>query len=399
MGGARRARARARPRRTPRARVLAADDPLAALRRSRRAWRARAAARASSRSPARPARPRRRTSSPRCSRRRARDGRQPRATSTPRSALPLDDPRGAAPAREALVLELAMRGAGQIAELTAISEPDVGVIVNVGPAHLELLGSLEAIAAAKAELIAGLRAGATRRDPGRRAAARAAPARRPAHVRFGAGGDVPLLGAAAPTGASRSPRSGERDRAASPASAQAHQLAQPARRGRRRRALGVAIRRARSRSRSRRCAASALALPGGVTVDQRLLQRQPDVDARRPRRPRRDAPAARASPCSATCSSSAPTTRRFHRELGAHAAARGVDAARHRRAARGGSRRAFAGEPRALADAPPRRRAARALLRAGRHGAREGLARRRARARRRGAARGDGPLPRRRGAG
>jgi UDP-N-acetylmuramoyl-tripeptide--D-alanyl-D-alanine ligase len=66
-------------------------------------------------------------------------------------------PRGT----EALVLELAMRGAGQIAELTAIAEPDVGVIVNVGPVHLELLGSLEAIAAAKAELIAGLAPGKT----------------------------------------------------------------------------------------------------------------------------------------------------------------------------------------------------------------------------------------------
>ncbi len=68
----------------------------------------------------------------------------------------------AAPAdTEVLVLEMAMRGAGQIAELTAIADPDVGVIVNVGPVHLELLGSLEAIAAAKAELIAGLAAGST----------------------------------------------------------------------------------------------------------------------------------------------------------------------------------------------------------------------------------------------
>ncbi len=68
----------------------------------------------------------------------------------------------AAPAdTEALVLEMAMRGPGQIAELTAIAEPEVGVIVNVGPVHLELLGSLEAIAAAKAELIAGLQPGAT----------------------------------------------------------------------------------------------------------------------------------------------------------------------------------------------------------------------------------------------
>ncbi|MEA2194600.1 MAG: UDP-N-acetylmuramoyl-tripeptide--D-alanyl-D-alanine ligase [Solirubrobacteraceae bacterium] len=68
----------------------------------------------------------------------------------------------AAPAgTEVLVLEMAMRGPGQIAELAAIAEPDVGVIVNIGPVHLELLGSLEAIAAAKAELLADLRPGAT----------------------------------------------------------------------------------------------------------------------------------------------------------------------------------------------------------------------------------------------
>ena len=62
---------------------------------------------------------------------------------------------------EVLVLEMAMRGRGQIAELTEIARPEVGVIVNVGAAHLELLGSLEAIAAAKAELIAGLAPGST----------------------------------------------------------------------------------------------------------------------------------------------------------------------------------------------------------------------------------------------
>ena len=62
---------------------------------------------------------------------------------------------------EVLVVEMAMRGAAQIAELTAIARPDVGVIVNIGPVHLELLGSLEAIAAAKAELISGMAPGAT----------------------------------------------------------------------------------------------------------------------------------------------------------------------------------------------------------------------------------------------
>jgi UDP-N-acetylmuramoyl-tripeptide--D-alanyl-D-alanine ligase len=68
---------------------------------------------------------------------------------------------GAPAGTEVLVLEMAMRGAGQIAELAAVAEPDVGVIVSIGPVHLELLGSIESIAASKAELIAGLAPGAT----------------------------------------------------------------------------------------------------------------------------------------------------------------------------------------------------------------------------------------------
>src|SRR3954471_5425853 len=54
---------------------------------------------------------------------------------------------GAPSGTEVLVLEMAMRGAGQIAELARIAEPDVGVIVNIGPVHLELLGTIEAISA------------------------------------------------------------------------------------------------------------------------------------------------------------------------------------------------------------------------------------------------------------
>jgi UDP-N-acetylmuramoyl-tripeptide--D-alanyl-D-alanine ligase len=100
----------------------------------------------------------------------------------------------AAPAgTEALVLELAMRGAGEIAELTAIAEPDVGVIVNVGPVHLELLGSLEAIAATKAELLRDMRPGGTAVVP---VAEPLLEAHRPAHlelVTFGPGGDVSLV--------------------------------------------------------------------------------------------------------------------------------------------------------------------------------------------------------------
>ena len=62
---------------------------------------------------------------------------------------------------EVLVLELAMRGAGQIAELTSICEPDVGVVTNIGPVHLEQLGTIENIGRAKGELLRGMRDGAT----------------------------------------------------------------------------------------------------------------------------------------------------------------------------------------------------------------------------------------------
>jgi UDP-N-acetylmuramoyl-tripeptide--D-alanyl-D-alanine ligase len=62
---------------------------------------------------------------------------------------------------EVLVLEAAMRGFGQIAELAAICEPDVAVITNIGPVHLEQMGSLEGVAKAKAELLEGLYEGAT----------------------------------------------------------------------------------------------------------------------------------------------------------------------------------------------------------------------------------------------
>ncbi|MDH7601993.1 MAG: UDP-N-acetylmuramoyl-tripeptide--D-alanyl-D-alanine ligase [Armatimonadota bacterium] len=54
------------------------------------------------------------------------------------------------------VLEMAMRGPGQIAYLADIAKPQIGVITNIGLAHIELLGSLDAIADAKAELLEAL---------------------------------------------------------------------------------------------------------------------------------------------------------------------------------------------------------------------------------------------------
>jgi UDP-N-acetylmuramoyl-tripeptide--D-alanyl-D-alanine ligase len=57
---------------------------------------------------------------------------------------------------QVVVLEMAMRGPGQIAALCELSRPQAGVITNIGKTHLELLGSQEAIALAKGELLQAL---------------------------------------------------------------------------------------------------------------------------------------------------------------------------------------------------------------------------------------------------
>ncbi|MEM9246118.1 MAG: UDP-N-acetylmuramoyl-tripeptide--D-alanyl-D-alanine ligase [Cyanobacteria bacterium P01_F01_bin.153] len=61
------------------------------------------------------------------------------------------------PGHDFAVVEMAMRGAGQIAELAVTAEPTIAVITNVGTAHIGLLGSEQAIADAKCELLAELR--------------------------------------------------------------------------------------------------------------------------------------------------------------------------------------------------------------------------------------------------
>jgi UDP-N-acetylmuramoyl-tripeptide--D-alanyl-D-alanine ligase len=91
---------------------------------------------------------------------------------------------------EVLVLEMGMRGPGQIAELCEIAAPDVAVITNVGPVHVELLGSVEAIAATKAEIIDGLNPGGTAIVPAEPGPLEPHLDRAPKLLRFGAGGDV-----------------------------------------------------------------------------------------------------------------------------------------------------------------------------------------------------------------
>ena len=253
--------------------------------------------------------------------------RQPARTSTPRSGC-RSTCSSAEPGPRCWCSRWRCAAPGQIAELAAIAEPDVGVIVNVGPVHLELLGTLEAIAAAKAELIA---------RPARRAATAVVPAGEPLlapHLRD----DVRTrhvrrrrrrarcVGGRTGDARERSTRAATRLELELPFT-QAHNRAQPARRGGRARvALGVAARRAASR-----CAFSPLR---GERVELADGVRRRSTTATTPTRCRCAPPsttspdAARrraASRCSATCSSSAPTSARFHEEIGRHAAARGVD--------------------------------------------------------------------------
>ncbi len=60
------------------------------------------------------------------------------------------------PDTELCLVEMGMRGLGQIAQLCKIARPDIGVITGVGPVHLELVGSVDGVARSKAELVDAL---------------------------------------------------------------------------------------------------------------------------------------------------------------------------------------------------------------------------------------------------
>ena len=133
----------------------------------------RARARRWSASPVPPARPRPRTSWPRCSTR-THEVVASYANYNTEIGLPLTLAR-IEPSTQAVVCELGMRGMGQIAYLAELCRPDVAVITAVGPVHLELMGTVERVAAGQGR--DPDRAGRGRGAGGaaRRAAASAAP--------------------------------------------------------------------------------------------------------------------------------------------------------------------------------------------------------------------------------
>jgi UDP-N-acetylmuramoyl-tripeptide--D-alanyl-D-alanine ligase len=60
------------------------------------------------------------------------------------------------PDADVVVCEMGSRGPGHIRALTEVARPSIGVVTNIGPAHLETFGSIEGVANAKAELVEAL---------------------------------------------------------------------------------------------------------------------------------------------------------------------------------------------------------------------------------------------------
>jgi UDP-N-acetylmuramoyl-tripeptide--D-alanyl-D-alanine ligase len=253
---------------------------------------------------------------------------------------------------EVLVVELAMRGAGQIAELTAIAEPDVGVIVNVGPVHLELLGSLEAIAAAKAELIVGLARGGTVVVP------TGDPLLAP-HLRtdvrtvtFGDGGDVVLAGRRAD--GEVLVREGSREIVLRPSFGQAHNLRNMLAAVAAARALGIDRseigQQGRVQVRFSALRGERLALPGGVVLINDCYNANP-MSMRAAIDDLAETAPARRVAVLGDMLELGPSAPRLHSEIGRHAACKGVELLVTVGPLAAEMRAGFAGEARSVPDA------------------------------------------------
>jgi len=221
---------------------------------------------------------------------------------------------------EALVLEMAMRGEGQIAELVAIAEPTVGVIVNVGPVHLELLGTIERVAAAKAELIRDLPAGSTCVVPhGEKLLANHL--RDDLHtVSFGDGGDVQLV--SFDNGAARIAADGDEVELELPFS-ESYNLRNTLAAVAAARAVGVSPAGA-VEVRFSSLRGELVELEGGVAVVNDCYNANP-MSMRAALDHLAEAPAQRRIAVLGWMAELGPDAERFHREIGEHARARGID--------------------------------------------------------------------------
>jgi UDP-N-acetylmuramoyl-tripeptide--D-alanyl-D-alanine ligase len=221
---------------------------------------------------------------------------------------------------EALVLEMAMRGEGQVAELVAVAEPDAGVIVNVGPVHLELLGTVERVAAAKAELIRDLQPGA----------ACVVPASEPlleAHLRddldtwtFGPGGEVRLLSFDA---GHAEIEAREEIVELVLSYSEPHNLLNTLAAVAAARALGVRVG-GRVDVHFSSMRGEVVELPGGVTVVNDCYNANP-MSMRAALEHLAGSDAERRIAVLGTMAELGPDSERYHREIGAHAAALGID--------------------------------------------------------------------------
>ncbi len=99
------------------------------------------------------------------------------------------------PDTEIVVAEMGTRGLGQVRELSRIARPEIAVITQIGPAHLELFGTVERVAEAEAEVVAELPSGGAVCVPaGERLLDPYLRREDVEVVTYGDGGDVEMLG-------------------------------------------------------------------------------------------------------------------------------------------------------------------------------------------------------------
>ena len=218
------------------------------------------------------------------------------------------------PDTEVGIIEMAMRGLGQIARPRRIARPDVGVITTSGPCTSSCVGTLENVARAKARAARGA---AARRRRDRAGRSRARP-----FVRDGL--DVVPLRASPTAGETAAPHVARADvelqLRRAPPGGERRRRARGARRARRRQARGP------RRGRRSRAGARGVAAARRRPADQRRLEREPRLDARRaraPRRARRRAPHGRDP---RRHGGARPRRARVPREIGERGARDGVDA-------------------------------------------------------------------------